>query len=160
MRTDILLDVFIVCLQVVCLEATHLLRLFHQNHPLVPTRGSLLTVNNYFGSNSGNTNNNGGGGGGGSSSSTGLTLHGGTNTGNNGASRQVWDQFEDNNFSFSSSGDCRLGYEYVTETTYQNSFQQQCRSDQNGMEIEALRHSVSHSVTLSLTQSLCYSLSH
>ena len=95
MRTDILLDVFIVCLQVVGLEATHLLRLFHQNHPLVPTRGSLLTVNNYFGSNSGNTNNNGGGGGGGSSSSTGL--HGGTNTGNNGASRQVWDQFEDNN---------------------------------------------------------------
>ena len=98
MRTDILLDVFLVCLQVVGLEATHLLRLFHQNNPLVPTRGSLLTVNNYFGPNSGNTNNNGGGVGGGSGSGSGVTFHGGggSDTGNNGASRQVWDQFEDN----------------------------------------------------------------
>ena len=76
-------------LPIVCLQATHLLRLFHQNHNLLAgsgaTRGSLLTVNNYFGPNSGNTNN-GGTGGGTTSSYAGQTVNGGSGTG--GVSRQ------------------------------------------------------------------------
>ena len=74
-------------LPIVCLQATHLLRLFHQNHNLLAgsgaTRGSLLTVNNYFGPNSGNTNY-GGTGGGTTSSYAGQTL----NSGSGGVSRQ------------------------------------------------------------------------
>ena len=74
-------------LPIVCLQATHLLRLFHQNHNLLAgsaaTRGSLFTVNNYFGPNSGNTNN-GGTGGGTTSSYAGQTL----NSGSGGVSRQ------------------------------------------------------------------------
>ena len=78
-------------LMVSALQATHLLRLFHNNNQnLLPgsTRGSLFTVNNYFGPNSGNTNNNGGGGGGGSveGSYNGQIASGGNN---NGVTRQV-----------------------------------------------------------------------
>ena len=68
------------------LQATHLLRLFNHNQPLLPgsTRGSLFTFNTYFGANSGNTNNNNNG----QSGQAGYNGQGATG-GNNAVTRQV-----------------------------------------------------------------------